>query len=253
MRASQEQERRLAEAVENLSGALTRVAAGNFSVQVDRDFSGDSADVLAYLVNNTIAELGILVTATQRKADEDRVRLEALVQERTRELALMATRDLVTEVFNRSRLVELGRDEIQRASRNNLPLSLAILDLDHFKIVNDTFGHAVGDAALRFAANAIRSRVRASDHVGRWGGEEFVVLIIDTGRAGALTLADDVREAIEEARLSLNGQSITLSASVGVAEWQRGETLDDVLGRADVALYQAKEAGRNRVVAAENP
>jgi diguanylate cyclase (GGDEF)-like protein len=243
-------EKRLAEFVDRVSDTLIRAAAGDFTAQVERDFAGDPADVLAYLVNSTIAELRVRIETTERRAEEDRSRLEALVRERTRELDRLATTDLLTETFNRRRLKEIAGHELSRARRFNQPLCVAMLDLDHFKTINDTFGHSVGDIALQMAAAAIRSRVRSHDHVGRYGGEEFVVVLPGTAQGGAIRLAESVRDAIATVVLETETGPVTLTTSAGVAEWDGAETLDEVLARADAALYRAKEAGRNCVVAA---
>lgn len=253
LRESQQQEARLAQFVDRMSNALIAVAAGDFGAEVERDFAGDPPDVLAFLLNNTIAELGMFVAAAQHKAEEDRHRLEALVQERTRELDRLATTDLLTETFNRRRIAELGEQEVGRAARYGTSLCVVMLDLDHFKAINDTYGHAVGDLALRCAADAIRSRVRAHDHIGRYGGEEFVVIAPNTSLDGAAHLAEAVRHAIDTASCESGGRRVALSTSVGVAEWTAGETLDAVLTRADRALYSAKAAGRNRVMLAAPP
>ncbi|HVB31469.1 MAG TPA: GGDEF domain-containing protein [Gemmatimonadaceae bacterium] len=253
MRTSQEQEKRLADFVQSTSEMLIRVAAGDLTAQLERDFAGDPPDVLAYLVNNTVAELGAFVAATQRRADEDRLRLEALVLERTRELDRLVGVDILTEAYNRRRLEELGRQEIGRAARFGDPLCVLMLDLDHFKSINDTFGHSVGDTALQMAAAAIRSRVRAYDHVGRYGGEEFVIVAPGTPLAGAVRLADAVRDAIAAVEFDAIDGPVTITTSVGIAEWAPGEALESVIARADAAMYRAKEMGRNCAFAAEAP
>ena len=240
-------ERRLAEFVDRVSETLIRVASGDLTAQVERDFAGDPADVLAYLVNSTVAELKARMETNERRADEDRSRLEALVRERTRELDRLATTDLLTETFNRRRLKEVAAQEVARARRFSQPLCVAMLDLDHFKNINDSFGHSVGDIALQMAAAAIRSRVRSHDHVGRYGGEEFVIVLPGTALSGAHRLAESVREAIATVALETEAGPVTLTTSVGVAEWCAEETLDEVLARADAALYQAKQRGRNCV------
>ncbi len=253
MRTSQEQEKRLADFVQDTSEMLIRVAAGDLTAQLERDFAGDPPDVLAYLVNNTVAELGAFVTAAQRRADEERLRLEALVLERTRELDRLVGVDILTEAYNRRRLEELGRQEIGRAARFGDPLCVLMLDLDHFKSINDTFGHSVGDTALQMAAAAIRSRVRAYDHVGRYGGEEFVIVAPGTPLAGAVRLADAVRNAIAAVEFDAIDGPVTITTSVGIAEWAPGEVLESVIARADAAMYRAKEMGRNCAFAAEAP
>lgn len=253
LRTSREQEARLGDFVQRTSEMLIRVAAGDLTAQMERDFAGDPTDVLAYLVNNTVAELGAFVATAQRRADEDRQRLEALVLERTRELDRLVGVDILTEAYNRRRLEELGRQEIGRAARFGDPLSVLMLDLDHFKLINDTFGHSVGDTALQLAAAAIRSRVRAHDHVGRYGGEEFVIVAPGTPVAGARRVADAVRDAIAAVEFDAIDGPVTLTTSVGIAEWVPGESLESVIARADTAMYRAKEMGRNCVFAAEAP
>jgi diguanylate cyclase (GGDEF)-like protein len=245
-----DEEQRLAEFVDRVSETLIRVAGGDFTAQVERDFGGDAADVLAYLVNNTVAELRARIEAVEQRADEDRSRLEALVRERTRELDRLATTDILTETFNRRRLKEIAVQEVARARRFKQPLCIAMLDLDHFKAINDSFGHSIGDMALQMAAAAIRSRVRVHDHVGRYGGEEFVLVLPGTPLAGARRVAESVRDAIASVELETDSGPVTLTVSIGIAEWCADETLDDVLGRADGALYRAKELGRNCVAEA---
>lgn len=249
LQKSQQQEKRLADIVERLSSTLIRVASGDFSAQVERDFVGDPPDVLAYLVNNTVVELGTLVTASRRRAEEDVHRLEELVRERTRELDRLATTDMLTQAHNRRRMDELGLQEIERARRYHQPLCLALLDLDHFKLINDTFGHIMGDEVLRRIAETVRGRVRVLDHVGRYGGEEFVVLAPNTPIAGGIKLGESVREAVGDIQLNDGEIRIHVTVSVGVAQWQENETMGDLFRRADSALYQAKKEGRNRVVA----
>ena len=250
LRTTREQERRTTEMMEVLSQALTRVATGDFSVQVPRDFSGDVSDVVAYLVNNTIAELGERVGAANRKAEEDKRGLEQLVEERTAELKRLATTDALTGVLNRHRFFEIAEHERARSHRYDHHLAVAMLDLDHFKQINDTHGHATGDLALRRAADVLRRMVRGQDHVGRYGGEEFGVLLPETGLDEALIVVERVRGEIARQELVVDDVIVTLRVSAGVAEWRVDESMEATLQRADAALYEAKTAGRDRVVAA---
>ena len=118
-----------------------------------------------------------------------------------------------------------------------------MFDIDHFKRVNDTFGHAVGDAVLKGLAGAAQDTLRASDRLTRWGGEEFVVLAPETRGDEALKLAERIRERVREEAFPTAG---TVTISLGVAEHRADESGDDLLGRADAALYRAKESGRDR-------
>jgi diguanylate cyclase (GGDEF)-like protein len=249
LRASQQQERHLTSTVEQLSAALTRVATGDFSVQVERDYSGDPADVLAFLVNNTILELGTFVNEAQRRAEEDRRRLEQLVEERTAELRILATTDALTGTLNRRRFFEEAEEERARAQRYKHPLSVAMLDLDHFKSINDRFGHAVGDEALRRSAAIMKRVVRRQDRVGRYGGEEFGVLFPETGLEEAASVAERLRREIAGEELRAGERVVALRVSCGVAACRADESIEETFKRADAALYEAKVGGRNRVVA----
>ena len=164
--------------------------------------------------------------------------------------------DVLTGWNNRRYLVVRLGEELARARRDQTRLVCLMLDVDHFKRVNDTYGHAAGDVVLRELAQRIESQVRASDVAARYGGEEFVVLLPDTNVAAAQRLAERIRAAIGGAPIDLpGGASITITASIGIAEVEPTKadrdlkTLgDSLLARADVALYAAKSAGRDRVM-----
>lgn len=246
--AAQENEVRLGAAIERLTGALTRVAAGDFSVRVERDFKGDGVDVLAFLVNNTIVELERAFEAANRKAALDRERLEGLVAERTQELHRLATLDPVTGIFNRRRILEVADEEVARAARYGHPLSFAMVDVDHFKKVNDSHGHVVGDDVLRRVAEAVTRGLRRQDTLGRYGGEEFALVIPETALPEAVRVAERVRAAVASVVVTTGPSRIGVTVSIGVAQWRQGQTLDDLLRCADRALYDAKAQGRDRVV-----
>jgi len=248
LRETRAQEEKLARLVDRLSDALQAVAAGDFTSNVERDFSGDSADVLAFLVNNTIAELGTVVTESRRQAAEEKSRLERLVADRTAELERLATTDSLTGALNRRRLFEVAAAELARAARYEHPLCLAMLDLDHFKSINDRYGHAVGDEALRLVAAVTRERLRSVDVLGRYGGEELVVVLPQTPRDAAEIALERIRAAIAAIRLSAPEARVYISG--GLVQARHDESLDEALSRADAALYQAKHGGRNRIVVA---
>ena len=248
LRETRSQEEKLGRLVERLSEALQEVAAGDLRVQVERDFSGDSADVLAFLVNNTVTELGVFLAASQRQAAEEKQRLEQLVAERTAELERLATTDALTGALNRHRVFEVAEAELARAARYEHPICLAMLDLDHFKAINDRFGHAVGDEALATVTTVVRAQLRTVDVLGRYGGEELVIVLPETTRDAAAIALERVRTAVAEIQLSET--EAVVRASVGLVEVQRGESLDAALRRADAALYDAKRTGRNRLVVA---
>ena len=168
------------------------------------------------------------------------------------QLRTEATTDALTGLPNRRGFVELAESELVRAGRHGHPISVGMLDLDHFKAINDTFGHGFGDTVLIRLAELLRKHLRQNDVVGRMGGEEFALLLPHTESAQAMVTLERVREAVEA--MSLNGaargtnQHVT--ASIGLVGLRPGETLTQVLQRADGALYRAKAAGRNRLVVA---
>jgi diguanylate cyclase (GGDEF)-like protein/PAS domain S-box-containing protein len=165
------------------------------------------------------------------------------------ELMRLATTDALTGIANRRRLIESMEAELARVKRFSETSFLLMLDLDNFKVVNDTWGHSVGDAALRHFADLCRLRVRQSDYFGRLGGEEFGIVLSRTDRAGALQFAESLRRSVAESPVPSAKGPIPLTVSIGIARFEdEDESSDDILVRADVALYSAKQAGRNTVV-----
>jgi diguanylate cyclase (GGDEF)-like protein len=250
IKEARDNETRMSTLIDRLSEALVAVASGDFSVQVDRDYRGDPADVLSFLVNNTIMELAELVADSDRRAADDRQRLEQLVEARTQELQLLASTDELTGILNRRRILEVAAEECQRVARYPETLCFAMFDIDHFKLINDRFGHSVGDQALRLVAGAAKSQLRLQDRMGRYGGEEFLIVFPETSLEGAARVTERVRTAIEALGPHEGILRASLTVSAGVAEVARGETLDDVLRRVDAAMYRAKAAGRNQIVSA---
>ncbi len=155
----------------------------------------------------------------------------------------LAITDPLTGVANRRYFNEVASLNIARNARNGLPLSLLILDLDHFKKVNDIHGHATGDRVLVDIANMLQSLCRETDVIARWGGEEFTLLLPDTDQKGATTFAQRLADSLSTYRF-IDDKTITISQ--GIATYQPGDTIESLLKRADKALYQAKEKGRNR-------
>ncbi len=172
----------------------------------------------------------------------------SLIQDRERQKEL-AVRDGLTDLYNRRAFNELLVQAVAREDRQKGRLALILLDLDHFKKLNDTYGHPAGDAALRASARVLLQHLRKGDVAARYGGEEFVVILPGTDEEGAMHLAERVRGAIERHRLVFEGARIALSASLGAAVWPLdGQDPEALLAAADRALYAAKEGGRNRVV-----
>ncbi|MDN4058313.1 bifunctional diguanylate cyclase/phosphodiesterase [Massilia sp. YIM B02769] len=160
----------------------------------------------------------------------------------------LAIRDELTGVHNRRYLMNLIEREKERSDRNGRAFCLCLLDIDFFKRINDTYGHSAGDTVLRAFAQTVQALVRGSDCFGRYGGEEFLLMLPETPACDAQVLAERVRVAIDRLRCKDGPSDIALTVSIGVAEYRMGETITQAIGRADEALYLAKSSGRNRVV-----
>jgi diguanylate cyclase (GGDEF)-like protein len=157
--------------------------------------------------------------------------------------------DELTQLANRRAFLEYGTTATDQSRRYRHPLSILMIDIDHFKRINDTYGHAAGDDALRAVAAELRKAARAADTPGRLGGEEFAILLPETTAAEALTVAERVRQEVKALRLAHEGVTIQFTCSIGIAELTETiEDIDTLLHHADEALYEAKESGRDRVV-----
>jgi diguanylate cyclase (GGDEF)-like protein len=168
-----------------------------------------------------------------------------------RQLVAAATTDVKTELLNATAWRQVAQREIDRAGRRGASAAILVLDMDHFKRINDQHGHLAGDAALKSVGAALADELRGYDAVGRFGGEEFVAVLPDTDTAGAEHAAQRLRRRIEALRVETYGETISVTASIGVALCpEHGDDLDDVLRAADDAMYDAKRAGRNAVRAA---
>ena len=175
-------------------------------------------------------------------------RVNAELVKLNEELRIQARFDSLTGLVNRRHFRERLDGELHRSARFGLPCSLAILDIDHFKSVNDQFGHAAGDAVLRTFAQTVGRCLRSSDLAARFGGEEFTVLMPQTSVDGATELAERIRVAVQDTPVSSAGDVLRISVSIGVAQWS-GENPEQLIARADNAMYAAKSAGRNQVCA----
>lgn len=164
------------------------------------------------------------------------------------ELHLASITDPLTGLYNRRYLYQRLEQEIDLANRYGHPLSIILFDIDHFKRINDSFGHNLGDEVLVWISGILRSSIREVDIAGRHGGEEFLVILPHTDLAGAIEVAERLRSAIESVEWSLDGLKVTISG--GVAQYE-GERLDDLVHRADCKLFEAKQLGRNRILVAE--
>ncbi len=164
-----------------------------------------------------------------------------------REMEKLARQDYLTSSLNRRAIIERIKEEISRSSREDGSFSLAMLDIDHFKKVNDDYGHSIGDAVLIECINRLQSVVRDYDMLGRFGGEEFLVFIPGTESQQAEEICERIRSAVACTPFQVQGTSISITISLGCTTWKKDLDTDDLIRMADNALYRAKEKGRNRV------
>jgi diguanylate cyclase (GGDEF)-like protein len=176
---------------------------------------------------------------------------KALV-ETNKELHQLSITDGLTGLLNRKHILELLDKEISRSRRYGQPVSILMLDIDHFKNVNDTYGHQTGDAVMRRLADCFYEAVRENDMVGRYGGEEFLILLPDSNAQNGIQTAQRIRKMVRDLEIETSGENVTVTVSIGVSSYpQYGQDADAVICAADAALYQAKSNGRNQVVLSE--
>jgi diguanylate cyclase len=190
-----------------------------------------------------VSAVAMLLGSLRARLSHQRAELQSALA-RIQELA---TLDYLTGLSNRRRAQELLAAEIARAERTLQPFGVALIDLDHFKRLNDRFGHAGGDEALRRFADEARASVRKVDMVARWGGEEFLILMPETDGAAGQAVINRLRERLEALSVPSAQGEMRFTFSAGVASHLAGQTIADTVARADRALYRAKAGGRNRV------
>jgi two-component system cell cycle response regulator len=237
-----------------------RVPAGTSVLRIeDEEAHGDApaAEPIVFNIPFGSAQLGNLVVAPTLGAESESAAVAALVARELggplRMAALMeesqrlATTDPLTGLSNRRAMTNALRVEIAHARRHGSPLSIALLDIDHFKNINDLHGHPVGDQVLAAIGQLLRRELRSPDVPARWGGEEFVVIFRHTDAAGSLIASERIRKAIAELEVSSAGVRIPITASIGATEFSPSDNLEQLVDRADRAMYRAKTGGRNRV------
>ncbi len=196
-----------------------------------------------------------IYTAAIKQSQEEKERLEKLVKERTKEIELLSKTDSLTGLWNRRYLEEMLELEFKRAKRYKHPVSIMIVDLDHFKKINDTYGHLAGDEVLKESAKRILSTLRETDFVGRYGGEEIVVILPETKLDKAIKIAKKIKEAISSKPIIYKNKKINVTASIGISRiCPKHKNFYEPFSEADEALYRAKKNGRNRIeIYSSNP
>jgi len=183
------------------------------------------------------------------QAGERIIRLQSELVKARELFKTQAMYDPLTGAFNRRAIMERLDAELARADREKTQLSVAMLDLDHFKNVNDTYGHQAGDEVLRETVRRIQSSLRQYDCVGRYGGEEFLIVVPGLGENGEHVVFERILQTVSERNMDMPGGDARVTASLGVATWDdSSDTADELISAADSALYEAKRNGRNRVV-----
>ena len=224
-------------------GVSTRFSA-NSSGYLDTAYA-----LMVLIVLSGCIALNLRIQRIRTRLHQQREAL-ALALDINRELA---TRDDLTGLLNRRAMLDLMHLEQRRNLRSGRPLLLAQFDIDHFKPINDQHGHATGDRALQAFADLVRTHVRDTDVLARWGGEEFVLMLCDTPLDSAQMLLERVRRAVQALEIPHATGTLRMSVSIGLALHQPGDSVEHTLERADQALYTAKALGRNRVVVAPPP
>ncbi|WP_229860107.1 diguanylate cyclase [Candidatus Sulfurimonas baltica] len=218
----------------------------NQIVQETREIASGDADFNKRLCIVSYDELGDVTKSINLFINKLHQEHEELVKAK-KELKSLYVLDSLTKLYNRVKIDEIIDTELQRINRytNNSVFSIILIDIDHFKSINDTYGHLAGDSVLEEFALILKNNARATDYVGRWGGEEFIIICVETDTHGSMAVAEKLRTAIDKFDFTTVGHK---TASFGVASSTKGIDAKTILDNADKALYKAKNSGRNQVV-----
>jgi diguanylate cyclase (GGDEF)-like protein len=199
----------------------------------------NSAFLIAFICTIIVASLGFNMTC-----------IGLVISRMLSQVKKLSIEDPLTQTFNRRHINEVAQNAINKMYKEGQHFSIIMLDIDHFKKVNDTYGHAAGDQALVVCANVLRRSARGTDFVGRLGGEEFCVILPETSLDAAKVIAERLRQTLEQEIVMWEGHQIPITASFGVSSLTKKDEWSSLLNRADIAMYQAKKSGRNQIAIA---
>ena len=197
----------------------------------------------ALLATLSALPIYLLVLRPIRREYEKRLQAEGLAENMSR----LAITDTLTRIMNRRGITVGLLDAMAQSERYDTPLSVAMADIDHFKSVNDTHGHEAGDKILTGIADVLAEALRMPDKVGRYGGEEFLIIFPHTDLVQSRQIAERIRRTVESTAFDIGNKTLQLTLSIGLAQFQMGEDLERLISRVDRTLYDAKQQGRNRV------
>lgn len=221
----------------------------HYENQMDKPASQlNPLDIIGKLVIETQTMISSLQTMRQQM-DESQLQINDL-KNKLNQATAETLNDVLTGIANRKGLLKAFEEVLIQSQKNRVSISLLMLDIDHFKKVNDTHGHLVGDKVIKFISDTLVTQIKGQDTASRFGGEEFVVLLPDTCLKNAHKIAESIRSKVETTRLrrSNNQQSLgQITISIGVTHYQQNESIESFIDRADAALYESKQNGRNRV------
>jgi diguanylate cyclase (GGDEF)-like protein len=226
--------------LDRLIGGADKVAAGDLEVDLPVTTHGELG-YMTEVFNNMVTRL--------REGREQLATINETLRKKNLELHEISITDSLTGLYNRKHLMETLDKETSRCQRYKRPLAILMIDIDHFKRYNDTFGHLAGDGALKRMAKIFRDSVRAVDYSARYGGEEFLIILPETSKHEAAKAAERIRRCVEEDSLAEGDKARATTVSIGVAIFpEHGDDIQTLIKNADAALYDAKKGGRNQVV-----
>jgi diguanylate cyclase (GGDEF)-like protein len=229
--------------INRLTSGAGKVASGDLDVDVPVG-SRSEVGYLTEVFNDMVARL--------RQGREELASINETLRQKNVELHEISITDSLTRLYNRKHLMETLDREVTRSERYSHPFSLLIIDIDHFKKYNDTYGHLAGDEVLRRLASVFKETIRSSDYAARYGGEEFIIILPEISPEQGVEAAERIRRKVAEQRFEGDGEAIEVTISVGVASYpENGEDAETVIRNADEALYEAKKLGRNQVTLAD--